>query len=86
MEKEQLKIRSLYKGGDYVEMARRKKKWIPKNLKKGAFKAYCRRLGYSGVTQECIERGKKSKNPTIRRRAVLAETFRKMSRKRKKRR
>ena len=63
---------------------KRKKKWIPRDLKKGAFTAYCKRLGYKGVTQECIERGKKSKNPTIRKRAVLAETFRKLAKRRKK--
>jgi hypothetical protein len=53
---------------------------------KGAFREYCRRRGYSGVTQACIEEGKRSKDPTIRKRAVLAETFKKYGgRKRKKR-
>ena len=64
-------------------MAKTKKKWIPKDLKKGAFTAYCKKQGYKGVTKECIEKGKKSKNPTTRKRAVLAETFKKMARKRK---
>lgn len=50
------------------------KKWIPKDLKKGAFTKYCG----GKVTQECIERGKNSPNPTTRKRATLAETFRKM--------
>ena len=62
----------------------RKKKWIPKDLKKGAFTRYCKRQGYKGVTKECIAKAKKSKNPTTRRRAVLAETFRGMAKKRKK--
>ena len=67
-------------------MARRKKKWIPRDLKKGAFTRWCKQRGYSGVTQACIMEGKRSKNPTIRRRAVLAETFRKIGRRRRKRR
>lgn len=60
------------------------KKWIQKVNKsmeqkgtKGAFTEYCG----GKVTQACIEKGKKSSNPTIRKRAVLAETFRKISRK-----
>lgn len=63
------------------------KKWMQKVNKsmekkgtKGAFAAYCG----GKVTQACIERGKKSSNPTIRRRAVLAETFRKIARRRTK--
>jgi len=73
-------------------MAKRKKKktgerWIQRAIKKpGAFTEWCRRRGYSGVTQACIEEGKRSKDPTTRRRAVLAETLRKISKKRKKRR
>lgn len=56
----------------------KKKKWIPKKIKKGSFTAYCKSLGYKGVTAECIAKGKKSKNPTTRKRANLASTFRKM--------
>ncbi|MEM0325236.1 MAG: hypothetical protein QXW35_05010 [Candidatus Aenigmatarchaeota archaeon] len=56
-----------------------KKNWIQKAIKnKGAFTEYCKTKGYDGVTNECIKEGKKSKNPTIKRRAVLAETLRKM--------
>ena len=73
-------------------MAKKKKKskksdkrWIQKAIKKpGAFTEWCRRRGYSGVTQACIEEGKRSKNPTVRRRAYLAETLRKIAKKRKK--
>ena len=54
------------------------------NLKKGAFTEYCKRKGYKGVTKACIEEAKKSPNPTTRRRAVLAETFRKIAKKRNK--
>ncbi|MEM1672463.1 MAG: hypothetical protein QXT86_10490 [Archaeoglobaceae archaeon] len=67
-------------------MARKKdKKWIQKAIKKpGAFREWCIRRGYSGVTQACIEEGKRSKDPTVRRRAHLAETLRKLSKRRKK--
>ena len=52
-------------------------------LKKGAFTRWCKQQGYSGVTQECINKGLHSKNPTIRRRANLARTFKKIARRRK---
>lgn len=53
------------------------KKWIQAaHLKKGAFTAYCG----GKVTAACIARGKHSSNATTRKRAVLAETFRKMKR------
>ncbi len=67
-------------------MAKKKSssKWIQNAIKNpGSFTAYCKRKGYKGVTQACINEGKKSKNPTIRRRANLAQTLRKMARKRK---
>lgn len=60
------------------------RKWIPKDLKKGAFTSWCKKQGYNGVTQACISKGKQSKNATIRKRAVLAETFKKMAKRRKK--
>lgn len=57
-----------------------KRKWIQSAIKKpGSFTAYCKRKGYSGVTQKCIEEGKRSKNPKTRRRAYLAGTLRKIS-------
>lgn len=63
----------------------RKKKWIQEAIKKpGAFTEWCKRQGFSGVTKECIEMGKRSSNPTTRRRAVLAETLKKLAKKRKK--
>ena len=49
--------------------------------KPGSFTKYCKRKGYKGVTKKCIEEGKKSKNPETRKRAVLAENFRKMRKK-----
>jgi len=65
--------------------SKNKKNWIPKDLKKGAFTKWCKSRGYSGVTSECIREGQKSKNPTVRKRATLAKTFKKMAKKRKKR-
>jgi len=63
----------------------KKRRWIQEAIKKpGAFTEWCRRQGFSGVTRECIEKGKRSSNPTTRRRAYLAETLRKLSKKRKK--
>ena len=69
-------------------MAKKKKAkddWMQGAVKKkGAFKAYCKRKGFDGVTEECIAEGKASKDPTIRKMAALAETFRKESKKRRK--
>lgn len=65
-----------------------KKGWIQKVNEqmekkgtKGAFTEWCKKQGYEGVSQECIEKGKKSRNPTTRKRAQLAETFRKIAKK-----
>jgi hypothetical protein len=50
------------------------KKWIQGAIKKpGSFRKYCG----GKVTKACIERGKRSPNLTVRRRARLAETLRK---------
>lgn len=43
----------------------------PKNI--GKFTDYCKSLGLSGVTQECIDKGKSSKNGKTRKRATFAE-------------
>ena len=59
-------------------MAEEKKKTInikPEN--KGLFTKYCEGLGSLGVTKECIDKGKASKNPKTRKRAVFAENARK---------
>ena len=49
--------------------------WIQQAIKNpGAFTRYCG----GKVTNECIRKGCKSKNPTTRRRACLAKTLRKM--------
>ena len=64
----------------------RKKKWIQDAIRKpGAFTRYCKRRGYKGVTQECIEEVKKSKNPKTRQRAHLAETLRDLPKPKKRR-
>ncbi len=63
-----------------------KRKWIQQAIKNpGAFTEWCLRQGFSGATKECIEKGKRSSNPTTRRRAYLAETLKKLAKKRKKR-
>ena len=69
-------------------MAKKKSnKWMQNAVKRpGAFTEWCKRRGYGGVTAKCIQEGKRSKDPTTRRRAVLAETFRKTAKKRKKKR
>ena len=52
--------------------------------KSGSFTKYCKSKGYKGVTNKCIAEAKKSKNPTTRKRATLAQTFRKINKKNKK--
>lgn len=47
----------------------------------GSFRAYCKKHGFDSVTQECIERGKKSKSKKIQARARLAESFAKWRKK-----
>ena len=52
-------------------------KWLYGN------KTGCKQQGFPGVTSACIAAGKKSKNPTTRRRANLAQTLRGMRRRRR---
>ena len=69
---------------------RRKRNWIQKAIKKpGSLRAYVKRkYGKRGFTEkgtirvEVLRRLKKHKNPTIRRRAVLALTLRKLAKRR----
>jgi hypothetical protein len=66
-------------------VAKKKKKWIQKaGLKKGSFTSWCKRQGFGGTTSACIAAGKRSKNATIRKRANLASTLRRLPRKRRK--
>ena len=60
------------------------KKWIQKataRMKKkgtvGAFTRWCKAQGFGGVTNACIAKGLRSKNPKIRRRANFARNVRK---------
>ena len=48
-----------------------------KKKNRGKFTDYCN----GKVTQECINRAKKSKNPTLRKRATFAESSRSWSKK-----
>ena len=51
----------------------------------GAFTKYCKRKGYKGVTNKCIEEALKSPNPQTRKRANFARNARKIAKRRKKR-
>jgi hypothetical protein len=60
----------------------KKKKWMQDAVKHpGSFTTYCKKRGYDGVTQECINEGKHSSDLTTRKRATLAETFKKANKK-----
>ena len=67
-------------------MARKKRKKKSginiKKSRKGLFTSFCRRKGYSGVTNACIAEGLKSSDPKIRRRANFARNSRKWRKKR----
>lgn len=56
-----------------------KKKWIPKNLKKGALTNAAKRAGMS-ITEYCSQGGLSA---TTKRRCALAKTFRKMGKKKR---
>jgi hypothetical protein len=61
-------------------MAKKKANWMQGAVKKpGAFTAYCKGKGHGGVTSGCIEEGKASSDPKIRKRATLAGTFKKVA-------
>jgi len=63
----------------------RVKKWIQKAIKRpGAFTAWCKAHGYGGVTQACIAAGKKAKSTRVKRQANLAQTLKRMAKKRRK--
>lgn len=56
--------------------AKKKEKWIQDaDLEEGSFTEYCG----GKVTDECVQRGKKSKDKKTKQRAELAETFREMN-------
>jgi hypothetical protein len=54
------------------------KKWIPKDLKKGALRKTLGVKEGKKIPAAKLEKATHSKNPLTRKRAVLAETFRKM--------
>jgi len=67
-------------------MAKKKKSWIQEARARmerkgtvGAFTKYCG----GKVTQACIERAKRSGNPTLKKRAIFAENMRKIAKRRK---
>ena len=55
----------------------KKKKLDLSNLKEGTFTQYCKKKGYKGVTEACIQEGLKSKNPKTRKRANFARNAKK---------
>ena len=62
-------------------MANNKPKIKIKKKNKGTFTRYCKSKGYKGVTQKCIQEGKKSRNSKTRKRANFAQNFGKRKRK-----
>src|SRR4051812_10751869 len=59
-------------------------KWIQSAVRKeGAYTRYCKGLGYKHVTQACVSHGRVSGNPTVRRRAILVATLKKMPHRKK---
>ena len=61
----------------------RKKKWIPRDLRKGAFTRWCKAQGYGGVTEACIAKGLAAGGTTAKQ-ASSARTFRRIAKKRRK--
>ena len=49
--------------------AKKKPKIKIKESQKGSFTRWCKQQGFSGATRECEAKGKKSKNPAIRKKA-----------------
>ena len=47
---------------------------------RGKFTLYCKRLGFKGVTAECINKAKKSGSKQLKKRAVFAQNARKWNR------
>ena len=43
---------------------------------RGKFTAWCKSKGYGEVTNQCIQKGKNSKSPIIRKRATFAQSAR----------
>lgn len=68
------------KGGKWLQAARER---MERKGTVGAFTAWCKRQGFGGVTQACINKAKASGNTTLVRRAVFAENVRKIAKKRK---
>lgn len=63
-------------GQDLIERFKKGNKIRIKKKNKGSFTRWCG----GNVTQECIQRGKRSSNPAIRKKAVFAENSRKWKR------
>jgi hypothetical protein len=46
---------------------------------RGKFTKHCKQEGYKSVTQECIDKAKKSKSKSLRKQATFADNARKWS-------
>jgi hypothetical protein len=64
---------------------RQNKNWAKTAVKQpGAFKSWCLKRGHKGADTSCIKSGMKASKPvTVRRRANLANNFKKMRARRK---
>jgi hypothetical protein len=61
-----------------------KKKWIPKDMKKGALRATTKTAKGKNISAAALDKAAHSKDPTTRKRAALAKTLKKLGKKRKK--
>ena len=60
------------------------KRWIQGAIKRpGATRAYCRRHGFKSVSEACLRQMESSGSPTLKRRAVLARTLKRLAKRRK---
>ena len=55
-----------------------------KKKNEGKFTAYCKKNGFPGVTDECIEKGLKSKDKHVRKMAIFAKNSKKWHHEKKK--
>ncbi len=63
----------------------KEEKWIQDSIKRpGAFTKWCKRHGFKGATNSCIEYAKKVGSRRVKREAVLATTLKELAKKRKK--
>ena len=52
-----------------------------KESKKGSFTSWCKSQGYSGATAQCDAAGKRSKSPSIRKKATFSANSKRWNKK-----